>query len=247
VTDIGRRSTDAEDGVDDSAQTDAGQAAEDFSRLALEMHEAEGVEETVQTVVDFALQALTCDYAGVALQTAGGRPEVPAVTDPVVAEIYKLQMAGADGPLVECMLQRATVSVPDLVQESRWPQWTERVLDLGVRSVLDVPLWTGSGTVGVLGLYSKQPDAFGVDEEGIAYILARHAAVAVATARREENLKVAVDARKLVGQAMGILMERYDLDGDQAFDVLRRYSQDTNTKLRDVAQQLIDSRRFPQV
>jgi hypothetical protein len=47
-------------------------------------------------VVDFALQALSCDYAGVALRAAGGRPEVPAVTDPVVAEIYQFQMAGAD-------------------------------------------------------------------------------------------------------------------------------------------------------
>ena len=224
-------------------QAGPGQAAEDFARLALEMHDAEGMEETVEAVVDFALQALTCDYAGVALQAAGGRPEVPAVTDPVVAEIYRFQMAGADGPLVECMRTRATVSVPDLVHEPRWPQWAEKVLDLGVHSVLDVPLWTGSGTVGVLGLYSKQPQAFGADEEAIAYILARHAAVAVATARREENLKVAIDARKLIGQAMGILMERYSLDSDRAFEVLRRYSQDTNTKLHEVAQQLIDNRR----
>jgi hypothetical protein len=96
-------------------RTDPDQAAEDFAWLVLEMHEAEGVEETVDAVVDYALQALTCDYAGVALQAAGGRPEVPAVTDPVVAEIYRFQMAGADGPLVECMRARATVSVPDLV------------------------------------------------------------------------------------------------------------------------------------
>jgi GAF domain-containing protein len=246
VTDIGRRTTETGDS-EPSARMDPGQAAEDFSRLALEMHEADGVEETVGAVVDFALQALSCDYAGVALRAAGGRPEVPAVTDPVVAEIYQFQMAGADGPLVECMRHRATVSVPDLVQESRWPLWADKVLALGVRSVLDVPLWTSSATVGVLGLYSKTPEAFGVDEEGIAYILARHVAVAVATARREESLKVAVDARKLIGQAMGILMERYDLDSDKAFQVLRRYSQDTNTKLRDVAQQLIDSRRLPRV
>jgi AmiR/NasT family two-component response regulator len=57
------------------------------------------------------------------------------------------------------------------------------------------------------------------------------------------HLKVAVDARKLIGQAMGILMERYSLDSDRAFEVLRRYSQDTNTKLHEVAQQLIDNRR----
>ncbi len=228
-----------------AAQADLGRAAEDFSRLALEMHEAEGMDETVQAVVEFALQALHCDYAGVALHTAGGGPEVPAVTDPTVAEIYHFQLAGPAGPLVQCMHDRTTVSVPDLVQETRWPEWSEKVLELGVRSVLDVPLWTAAGTVGVLGLYSRQPNAFGPDEEAVAYILARHAAIAVAGARREANLRVAVDARKLVGQAMGILMERYNLTSNQAFEVLRRYSQDTNTKLREVAQHLIDSRRLP--
>jgi len=227
--------------------TDLGSAADGFSRLALEMHDASGVDETVEALVEFALQALNCDYAGVALHTAGGRPEVPAVTDPAVADIYRFQMAGGEGPLAECMRDRATVSIPVLVEESRWPEWTKKVLELGVRSVLDVPLWTGFGAVGVLCLYSRRPAAFGVDEEAIAHILARHAAVAVATARREESLMVAVDARKLVGQAMGILMERYDLDSDRAFEVLRRYSQDTNTKLREVAQQLIDSRRLPKV
>ncbi|WP_371407648.1 ANTAR domain-containing protein [Kribbella sp. NBC_00662] len=97
----------------------------------------------------------------------------------------------------------------------------------------------------MLGLYSVHPDAFGPDEEAVAQILARHASVAVASARHEVNLANAVDARKLVGQAMGILMERYDLDSDRAFAILRRYSQDTNTKLRDVAAQLIQTRKLP--
>jgi AmiR/NasT family two-component response regulator len=97
----------------------------------------------------------------------------------------------------------------------------------------------------VLGLYSPAPDAFDVDDEAIAHILARHASVAVASARHEETMAQAVDARKLVGQAMGILMERFDVDGDRAFAILKRYSQDTNTKLRDVAQHLIDTRKLP--
>ncbi len=223
---------------------DQGDAAAAFSKLALEMHDAPGVEETVQAVVDFALRALNCDYAGVALRTRG-RPEVPAVTDPTVAEIYQFQMVSGEGPLVECMRNHITVLVPDTVGELRWPDWAKKVLELGVRTVLDVPLRTMSNTVGILGLYSVEPNAFGPDEEAIAEILARHASVAVATARREQHLAVAVDARKLVGQAMGILMERYGLDGDRAFQVLQRYSQQTNTKLRDVAQQLIDSRNLP--
>ena len=72
-----------------------------------------------------------------------------------------------------------------------------------------------------------------------------HDSTGVANARNEEALSQAVDARKLVGQAMGILLERFDLDGDRAFEVLRRYSQDSNTKLRDVAQQFIDTRKLP--
>ncbi|TDC32294.1 GAF and ANTAR domain-containing protein [Kribbella albertanoniae] len=223
----------------------AGDAAERFAELAVELHSTEGVEETVQAVVDFALQALDCSHAGVALSLAGGRLEIPAVTDPVVSEIYQLQMNGGKGPLAESMRERSTVLVADTATDGRWPEWAGKVLELGVRSVLDVPLTTTVGTLGVLGLYSANADAFGPDDLAVAHILARHASVAVATTRNEQQLAQAVDARKLVGQAMGILMERYDLDGDRAFEVLRRYSQDTNRKLRDVAQELINTRKLP--
>jgi GAF domain-containing protein len=144
------------------------------------------------------------------------------------------------------MRSQAAVLVRDTAAEQRWPEWAGQVLALGVRSVLDVPLTTNSaGTIGVLGLYDTEPDVFTSDDEAIAHILARHASVAVAKARHDQSMAQAVDARKLVGQAMGILMERYDIDGDRAFEVLKRYSQDTNTKLRDVAQQLILTRRLP--
>jgi GAF domain-containing protein len=224
-------------------------SADVFARLAIELHDAPGVEETVDAVVQFALQALSCTYAGVALYTRGSRAEIAAVTDPVVADVFELQISSDNGPLVTAMRERATVLIRDTGAEDRWPEWAAKVAALGVRSVLDVPLTTGDGarqTVGVLGLYSPEPDAFSADDEAIAHILARHASVAVASARHEETMAQAVDARKLVGQAMGILMERFDVDGDRAFAILKRYSQDTNTKLRDVAQQLIDTRKLPQ-
>jgi GAF domain-containing protein len=220
-------------------------AAERFAQLAVDLHDSSGMEETVQAVVEFALQALNCSHAGVALIVGGRRLEIPATTDPVVAEIYALQVGGGNGPLTVSLHEHSIVLVRDTTTDDRWPEWAAKVLELGVRSVLDVPLTTAAGTVGVLGLYSAQPDAFGPDEEAIAHILARHASVAVASARHEHNLAQAVDARKLVGQAMGILMERYNLDGDRAFAILRRYSQTTNTKLRDVALQLIETRKLP--
>ncbi|MEV6283128.1 GAF and ANTAR domain-containing protein [Kribbella sp. NPDC051770] len=223
-------------------------SADAFAQLAVELHDAPGIEETIDAVVQFALQALNCTYAGVALHRRGSRPEIAAVTDPVVAEVYELQIDDGDGPLVTALRDRSNVLIRDTSTDTRWPKWTARVAQLGVRSVLDVPLTTGTGSsasVGVLGLYSPDPDAFGADDEAIAHILARHASVAVATARHEETMAQAVDARKLVGQAMGILMERFDVDGDRAFAILKRYSQDTNTKLRDVAQHLIDTRKLP--
>ncbi|MET9268521.1 GAF and ANTAR domain-containing protein [Kribbella sp. NPDC003557] len=226
-------------------EVSADSTAERFAQLSLDLHDSVGLEETVQAVVDFALQALDCSHAGVALVVNGRKLEIPAVTDPVVAEIYAFQVNGGNGPLADALRDHSTIHVRHTADDDRWPEWAAKVLDLGVRSVLDVPLTTAAGTVGVLGLYSTQPDAFGRDEEAIAHILARHASIAVATARHEDNLAQAVDARKLVGQAMGILMERYHLDDDQAFAVLRRYSQDTNTKLRDVATQLIETRKLP--
>jgi GAF domain-containing protein len=221
-------------------------AADTFARLAVELHDADGVVETVEAVAQFALQALNCSYAGIALYTRGSHPEIAAVTDPVVAEAYEMQLASETGPLVTSLRERITILISDTTTERRWPEWAAKVAALGVRSVLDVPLLTGSQrTVGVLGLYSRDPDAFSADDEAIAHILARHASVAVATARQEVSMAQAVDARKLVGQAMGILMERFDIDGDRAFAILKRYSQDTNTKLRDVAQQLVDTRKLP--
>ena len=242
-----------EDGVPEAPLTSAAPvdqvaSADAFARLAVELHDADGLGETVEAVAQFALQTLNCSHAGIALFAPDARLEIATVTDPVVAEVYGLQLDSETGPLVTALRERAAVLIRDTTREQRWPEWTAKVAALGVRSVLDAPLVTGdrqSKTIGVLGLYSPEPDAFSEDGKAVAHILARHASIAVATARHEETMAQAVDARKLVGQAMGILMERLDLDGDQAFAILKRYSQDTNTKLRDVAQQLVDTRKLP--
>ncbi|WP_408610303.1 GAF and ANTAR domain-containing protein [Kribbella monticola] len=216
-----------------------------FARLAVELHDSDGVEETIEAVVAFAIQALDCSHAGVATAGRGRKPEIPAVTDPVVAEIYRSQLTKGNGPMTVCMTERIPILVTDTATDDRWPAWAAQVRGLGVRSVFDVPLNTSAGTVGVMGLYSNRPDAFSADDQAIAHILARHATVAIANARHDATMIQAIDARKLVGQAMGILMERFDLDGDRAFEVLRRYSQDNNVKLRDVAEYLVQTRQLP--
>lgn len=215
-----------------------------FAQFALELHDAPGVDETLEAVVQFALDAAGCTHAGVALVTRGGRADVGAITDPVVETLYRIQIEADEGPMLAA-LSGDTISIPDVATDDRWPLWQTAAVNAGIGSVLHVPMTVSDQTTGVLSLYDAEPNALTVADEAVAHILARHASVAVATARHEVSMAQAVDARKLVGQAMGILMERFDMNADQAFAVLRRYSQDTNTKLRNVAQQLIETRELP--
>ncbi|WP_332872713.1 GAF and ANTAR domain-containing protein [Kribbella monticola] len=219
--------------------------ADVFARLATELHDSDGVTETVDAVVEFALRALNCSHAGVMFAVRDGRPQVAAVSDPVIETVYEFQIEAGEGPMIDALSNGVVVHIPDAKVDPRWPRWSELLGDLGIHSVLHLPLVVSDRTGGVLSVYNTMPDAFSTDDEAVAHILARHAAVAVASAREEANLAQAVDARKLIGQAMGILMERFDLDADRAFEVLRRYSQHGNIKLREVAQQLVDTRKLP--
>ena len=219
--------------------------AEAFARLALDLHDGDGLDETVERILDFAVTTFDCAYAGVILVHGGSRVETLAATDPVVEGLDAIQLEAGEGPDLELIADRHGVLVRDVRSETRWPRWCEAVERAGVRSMLGSRLYTSQEVVGSLNLYDPAPDAFDEADADVAHMLARHAAVAVQHARGDEHLRKAVDARNLVGQAQGILMERFDLDADRAFEVLRRYSQHHNRKLHLVAQELIDNRVLP--
>jgi GAF domain-containing protein len=222
-----------------------GDVAGEFARLAVELHEAPCVADTAERALSFAVSAVGCDYAGLALTERGGLMEVGASTDPVIDRLRRWEIEVGGGPLLDSVAHGSAVLVQDVCAEGGASDWSPHAAEAGVGSEMHVPMTSHEQVVGVLSLYSAKPHAFSMDDEAIAQVLAQHVSVAVATARRDETMAQAIDSRKLVGQAMGILMERFDLDSDQAFAVLRRYSQDTNTKLREVAQQLIDTRELP--
>jgi GAF domain-containing protein len=120
-----------------------------------------------------------------------------------------------------------------------------------IRSVLALPLPNNGGS-GALNLYARFPGAFGVVDRAKAVILASLAGLALSAARTHEheerragNLNAALATREVIGQAQGILMERERVSSGQAFDVLRRASQHLNRKLRDVAQDLVDTGERP--
>ena len=219
--------------------------AEDFAEMALRLHDEPSVQETVERVLEYALKAVNCDYAGVIFVTRKSQVETIAATHPVVSEIDKLQVELGEGPDIDVIADATSTIVPDTLTDARWPRWGEVAADRGIRSLLTVRLYTSKDTIGTLNLYDADPDHFDADDQAVAHVLARHAAIALANARNTEHLWQAIDARKLIGQAQGILMERYDLSADQAFAVLMRYSQDKNIKLRKVAERLIETRDLP--
>lgn len=99
---------------------------------------------------------------------------------------------------------------------------------------------------GPLNLYSLRENAFSTEDIELAGILADQSAALMAALTSEEGLREALQTRTLIGQAQGILMERFELDADQAFSVLRRFSQDSNVRLRDIAELLVRSGTLPQ-
>lgn len=219
--------------------------AEEFAQLAISLHDEPSVDETVERVLSYALGAVDCEYAGVIFVHGRSRVETAAATDPLIETLEKVQVECGEGPDIDVLTDRYSVLVSDTLIDRRWPNWAEQVATQGIRSLLSVRLYTSASTIGTLSLYDSRPDHFDLDDQAVAHMLARHAAVALASARTTENLWQAVDARKLVGQAQGILMERYQLTADQAFAVLMRYSQDNNIKLRAVAEGLVSSRELP--
>lgn len=221
--------------------------ADDFAEMALSLHDEDSLLDTVERVLEYAVKAVGCSHAGVILVHGGRKVETVASTHEVVAELDAVQFDLGEGPDLEVMDDHDSVVVPDTHLEDRWPRWAGRVADRGIRSMMGVRLHTSDSTIGSLNFYALDPHAFDDEDVRIARVLARHAGVALACARDSESLWQAIESRHVIGQAQGILMERYGLGADAAFAVLKRCSQDYNIKLRAVAEQLIETRVLPEL
>jgi GAF domain-containing protein len=175
----------------------------------------------------------------------GREIDTASATDEVIREADKAQERLGEGPCLQAVWDKTTYVVDDTVGDPRWPAFGPIAAELGLRSMLSVRLHTTEQTLGALNFYSSTARVFDDDDIALAHVFAQHASVALAVAKREKGLRQAIDARHLIGQAQGILMERYGLNADKAFAVLRRYSQDNNVKLRVVAERIISTRRLP--
>jgi len=216
-----------------------------FSQMALDLHDEPTAERTIERIAEYAKLATGCDEAGIMLVHARSQIETAAASAQRVGESHNLQIVHDEGPCLDAIEGESHYVSDDVRNDPRWPKWGPAVAELGLRSVLSLRLDTKARRYGSLNLYSERVGAFDDDDLAVATIFVRHAAVALANAHNEEGLQIAIDARKLIGQAQGILMERFDIDADRAFEFLRRQSQAHNVKLRYVAEWVVEHRASP--
>jgi GAF domain-containing protein len=199
---------------------------------------------TVQRMVDLAAEHLDGEIvASVSLVRARNQVETPASSDPRAERADALQYELGEGPCLDAIWEHETFQIEDMETEQRYPRWATRVIEeTGLRSSLSYQLFIGDNTLGALNLYAVEPHAFDDDDRADGLLFAAHAAAALQAAVSDENLRSALMYRLVIGQAQGILMERHHITAQMAFDLLRRISQRSNVKLREVAQEVVEGR-----
>ncbi|HEX5142839.1 MAG TPA: GAF and ANTAR domain-containing protein [Mycobacterium sp.] len=202
-----------------------------------------GLDDVLDRVTKTVLELIPgADAAGFLLFTSAGKFETMAATSELMYEIDRLQIEHGQGPCIEAAVDELIVRTNDFQREQRWPQYSADVLKLGMRSALSFKLYTSQRNAGALNIFGFQPDAFGPEDEGVGSVLAAHAAAAVVASRHGDQLQSALSSRDQIGQAKGIIMERFQVDAVRAFELLRELSQTENVKLVEIAQRVIDTR-----
>ena len=239
--------------ADDQTTADqiTAELADSVSACARILFNAGSMTETLQRIVGLAVETIDgCDLAGIFV-VADGSVTTPASTEPLVMELDALQFETDEGPCLDAVSERAVFYAVDLDSDDRWHRFGPGASALGVRCLLAVPL-LADGPLGALNLYARLPFAYGATDRARGVVLATLAGHALHTARerqeeqeQSDQLSQALVTRGVIGQAQGILMERERITADQAFDVLRRASQHLNVKLREVAQNLVDTGEAP--
>lgn len=212
-----------------------------LARLAAEFGDQQTSADAMRRVVETALtQVPGAEHAGITLIDRG-RLSTPAATSDLMLRVDAIQYEIREGPCLTALADEPLVHVADLTTDARWPRFAERVAQLGIHSILAFHLAARGRVLGALNLYAGRPHAFGPDAGEFGALLSAHAAVVLALITKVDNLDVAVRSRDVIGQAKGILMERYRITDQQAFELLVNASQATNTKVHDVAAHLADT------
>jgi GAF domain-containing protein len=180
-------------------------------------------------------------YAGVTVTTNRKRVDTPAASHLYAVVLDQIQQRHREGPCLESAWEKKTIHLADLETDFRFPKYRKDALaETPIRSVMAFQLFIADQTMGALNVYAEEPNAFDDESEEVGLIFATHSAVAWNSARRDEQLRQALLSRDAIGQAKGMIMERYGIGPIQAFEMLRKLSQDSNVPLARIANELVE-------
>jgi GAF domain-containing protein len=187
-----------------------------------------------------AIEISGAEYAGVTITRNAKHIDTPAATHKWPILLDEIQQRHREGPCLTAAWEEKTIHVADLEADDRFPLYRRDALEqTPIRSVMAFQMFIAGETMGALNVYAEKPGAFGQESRDTGLIFAAHSSVAWNAARRDEQFKRALASRDTIGQAKGMIMERYGVDAVQAFEVLRKLSQDSNVPLVQVATELV--------
>ena len=182
------------------------------------------------------------DYANVTVTSSEFGIETPSATHEWAVRIDDIQRRHREGPSLSSALHHHVVHVDDLEHETRWPKFRADALQTTpVRSIMGFQLFLTGKSMGALNVFAERPNAFGDRTRQLGSLLAVHSALVWDAAQREAQFQAALASRDIIGQAKGMIMERYTMTADRAFEMLRQLSHDTNVPLADVAAKIVDA------
>ena len=194
---------------------------------------------TLRNITDAAVEVLPgVDYSSITMRHADGTLDSYALTDDLLGELDEQQFELREGPCFDGTTNDPFAVSPDLLADARYPRYGPFAARAGIRSQAGIRLFENKRTIGGLNLYSRSVGAFD-NEQSLSQLFAHHAAIALAYSIQVADLKEAALSRGRIGQAVGIIMERYGIPEQRAFAFLTRLSQTRNVKLRHIADELI--------
>lgn len=199
---------------------------------------------TLDETLDAITRAALCTvpgftHVGISITHRDGTIETKSATDQLVWELDAVQYSLGEGPCYDSITGGGVTVVQKARYDPRWPRYMPEAVKRGLRAQLAVGLYSDGDSLGGLNLYSTDSDRVEADAIGIAELFASQAAIALGRSRHEFQLNEALESRKVIGQALGLVMQRYELDEDRAFQFLIRASSTGNMKLRDLAVELV--------
>lgn len=180
------------------------------------------------------------EYAGLTIADRSGAVRSAAATHEYPKILDEIQQRWGQGPCLSAAWEHHVIKIDDIQDETRWPDYCRDVAVMTpIRSVVSYQLYADHHTMGALNFYAKTAEVFDSAAVEAGMVVATHVALAWNLARRDQQFRSALATRDIIGQAKGMLMERFKIDAVQAFEVLKRLSQNSNTPLVDIAHEIV--------